>query len=394
MNKKEFLAALKRALAVLDETELQDIIDEYEQHIDMKTANGLSEEEAIADFGDFKELTAELLEAYHVRADYAEMNGPKEGQAAGAKDTAGGNGVSGRSGWKERLHRSKPAGSKEEEAGKGFAVSLKGTLTGVWLRLCRGVKTAVSRIWKITKASWIWLWKAFLWCWHQICRPFVWLAGLLGFGAGAASDGRTVPDGTEEPALTKEKGGGRMMGRRSIWAVMGAGIAAFCRGCAEACVWCIRMMWNVFCIGTSVVVGIMGVCFLFAFGMLVILVIGGYPLGGAVIGVLGATVSFFAAAGFVMTLLWRKKRPVLAIVPADAAAGTPAAEPRQNQPALKVQTKADQRPADRTASVIRPESAAGPIAASFVESAAVQSVKPAAPEETEADSREEEKDHA
>ena len=340
MNKKEFLAALKRALAVLDETELQDIIDEYEQHIDMKTANGLSEEEAIADFGDFKELTAELLEAYHVRADYAEMNGPKEGQAAGAKDTAGGNGVSGRSGWKERLHRSKPAGSKEEEAGKDLAAGPKGTLTGVWHRLCRGVKTAVSRIWKITKASGVWLWKAFLRCWHQICRPFVWLAGLLGFGAGAASDGRTVPDGTEEPALTKEKGGGRVMGRRSIWAVMGAGIAAFCRGCAEACVWCIRMMWNAFCIGTSVVVGIMGVCFLFAFGMLVILVIGGYPLGGAVIGVLGVTVSLFAAAGFVMTLLWRKKRLVPAIAPADAA-GTPAA-----------------------------------------------------PEETEADSREEEKDHA
>ena len=167
MNKNEFLEALKRALAVLDEAELQDIIDEYEQHIDMKTANGLSEEEAIADFGDFKELTAELLEAYHVRADYAEMNGPKEGQSAGAKNTAGGNGISGKPGWKERLYRSRPANSKAEEKSKGFAAGLRETVVGMWLRLCRGAKMAVRWVWKITKASGIWLWRAFLWCWHQ-----------------------------------------------------------------------------------------------------------------------------------------------------------------------------------------------------------------------------------
>ena len=328
MNKNEFLAALKRALAVLDEAELQDILDEYEQHIDMKTASGLSEEEAIADFGDFKDLAAELLEAYHVRADYAEMKGPEEGQAAAAKDTAGRNEGYGKSGRRRRLHESGSADSKTEEAGKGFAAGLREAAAGAWIRLCRGMKTAAGRIWKITRASGIWLWKAFLWCWHQICRPFVWLAGLMGFGAGAAPGGQTAfPDGSEEPALTEEKGDGRVMGRRSIWAVTGAGIAALCRGCVGACVWCIRMMWNAFCICTSVLVGMLGVCFLFALGMLAILVIGGYPLGGVVVGVLGATVSFFAAAGFAMTLLWRKKRPVPAMEAIAAAAAAPVIKP-------------------------------------------------------------------
>lgn len=68
MDKKEFLSGLERSLSVLQEDELRDIISEYEQHIDMKVEKGLTEEEAIADFGSFEELTGELLEAYHVRA--------------------------------------------------------------------------------------------------------------------------------------------------------------------------------------------------------------------------------------------------------------------------------------------------------------------------------------
>ena len=71
MDKKTFIRELKLALSVLKQEELDDIISEYEQHIDMKQANGLTEEDAIADFGSLNELAAEILEAYHVRADYA-----------------------------------------------------------------------------------------------------------------------------------------------------------------------------------------------------------------------------------------------------------------------------------------------------------------------------------
>lgn len=70
MNKTEFLDELKNCLAVLEEGEQQDILEEYTQHIDMKMERGLSEEEAIGDFGDLGQLAAEILEAYHVNPDY------------------------------------------------------------------------------------------------------------------------------------------------------------------------------------------------------------------------------------------------------------------------------------------------------------------------------------
>lgn len=72
MKKEEFLTKLKKNLSVLEETEIRDIVQEYEQHIDMKMREGLSEEAAIRDFGDLKELTSGILEAYHVKADYKE----------------------------------------------------------------------------------------------------------------------------------------------------------------------------------------------------------------------------------------------------------------------------------------------------------------------------------
>lgn len=70
MKKEEFITKLRKNLSVLEEKEIQDIVEEYEQHIDMKMKGGLSEEDAIHDFGDLKELTAGILEAYHVKADY------------------------------------------------------------------------------------------------------------------------------------------------------------------------------------------------------------------------------------------------------------------------------------------------------------------------------------
>ena len=41
MDKKTFLEELRSSLSVLQETELNDIMDEYEQHIDMKVQSGL-----------------------------------------------------------------------------------------------------------------------------------------------------------------------------------------------------------------------------------------------------------------------------------------------------------------------------------------------------------------
>ncbi len=70
MTKTEFLALLEQRLIVLNDEERADLLSEYEQHIDMKVASGLSEAEAIADFGDPEELIKELLDAYHLNTDY------------------------------------------------------------------------------------------------------------------------------------------------------------------------------------------------------------------------------------------------------------------------------------------------------------------------------------
>ncbi len=72
MNKNEFLKKLSRLLHMLKEEEVHDIISEYEQHIDMKVAQGQSEEEAITAFGTVEELAIEILDAYHVKPDFKE----------------------------------------------------------------------------------------------------------------------------------------------------------------------------------------------------------------------------------------------------------------------------------------------------------------------------------
>lgn len=74
MTKNEFLTLLEQRLMVLNDDERADLLSEYEQHIEMKIQSGLSEEEAIADFGDPEELIKELLEAYHLNTDYQPNN--------------------------------------------------------------------------------------------------------------------------------------------------------------------------------------------------------------------------------------------------------------------------------------------------------------------------------
>jgi len=74
VTKQEFLNLLEQRLMVLNDEERADLLSEYEQHIKMKVQSGLSEEEAIADFGDPEELIRELLEAYHLNTTYQQKN--------------------------------------------------------------------------------------------------------------------------------------------------------------------------------------------------------------------------------------------------------------------------------------------------------------------------------
>ncbi len=70
MNKKVFLEKLKKKLKILKEDELDDIIEEYEDHINEKISSGKTEEEAVKDFGNFDELVKEILSAYKINEDY------------------------------------------------------------------------------------------------------------------------------------------------------------------------------------------------------------------------------------------------------------------------------------------------------------------------------------
>ena len=75
MTKTEFLTLLEQRLMVLNDEERADLLSEYEQHIEMKVESGLSEEDAIADFGDPEELVKELLDAYHLNTNYQTSTG-------------------------------------------------------------------------------------------------------------------------------------------------------------------------------------------------------------------------------------------------------------------------------------------------------------------------------
>jgi len=67
MKKQEFLDRLKSRISILDDEEVEDILMEYEAHINEKMNAGKTEEEAIADFGDFNELIKDILAAYKIK---------------------------------------------------------------------------------------------------------------------------------------------------------------------------------------------------------------------------------------------------------------------------------------------------------------------------------------
>lgn len=74
MTKEKYLEKLRSKLSILEESEIEDIIEEYSGYIDEKIKNGKSEKEALKDFGDVDDLAKELLSAYKINQNYAEKN--------------------------------------------------------------------------------------------------------------------------------------------------------------------------------------------------------------------------------------------------------------------------------------------------------------------------------
>lgn len=312
MGKNEFLSELEKSLSVLQEDELRDIISEYEQHIDIKVEKGLTEEEVIADFGSLSELTGEILEAYHVRVDYAAGRG------------------------KSRKKSSKVLGQESSEnLQKLREMGEKGGTT-----LKSGVKGAGA-----------WMVRTVVWVWRQACRPFIWLRSQAVFQSPESGE-----CGTEEEEIIKrlpgleadptgqetgtaaQRGGdashrtredariSRDMQRRRTGSMTGnavvigsrgfagRGFHSLCRGirkmiqwAADIALWGIRLIWNGCWIMFSVFAAGFGLFSLFAMGLLMVLLTQGYPLAGVTIGCAGLVCCMFSAAGLGMTFLWRRR---------------------------------------------------------------------------------------
>lgn len=74
MTKKKFLSELEKKLSVLDDSEIQDIINEYRDIIDEKVKHGKTEKEAIEDFGSLDDLVKEILSAYKINPNYKDVH--------------------------------------------------------------------------------------------------------------------------------------------------------------------------------------------------------------------------------------------------------------------------------------------------------------------------------
>lgn len=249
MDKITFLEELRKSLRVLKDEEIQDIISEYEQHIDLKVEKGLTVEQAIADFGNVKELAAEILEGYHVKAEF----------------------------WN----------SDEETDSKSEQCLAEHTIR----------KITINKVWSWMRAVARWFINGFVWCGKEIIRPFIWMKSKLQrngrYEETVAS--KEITNRLKGWFVHKMKGFGTMMLRLWDWLV-------------RICLWCMRIGWN-FCVaGTALAIGGFGLMCLFAVGVLAVLLLQGYPFIGVTIGCLGLAVCMFSATVFVWTLIWHSSK--------------------------------------------------------------------------------------
>lgn len=271
MKKQEFLEELKQYLHVLEDEEQEDILQEYEQHIEMKIEKGLSEDEAIRDFGSVRELAGEILEAYHVKLDSKEK----------VKENAG-----------------------KKGSGKYAVLSLKSlALAGHFVKF---------QLIKMGKG----LWQGVITLCFFMGKPFRLLRKLLrkvmsdrqekrrngewGVKDKAAADGRSNANLTEITEKKQER-------KRMIFPMIAGGIKGFCYGILTMAAWTGRMIWNGGVVCATVLFALLGLVFLYLFGVLLILWQQGYPLGGVVLGCLGAVLCFISLAVFGSTFYRNKK---------------------------------------------------------------------------------------
>ena len=252
MDKAEFLKELEKHLAILNESEQKDIMDEYAQHIDMKMERGMSESEAIGDFGDIRELAVEILEAYHVNPQYGVK---KKGKLAVPDE-----------------HAVKELKVKSAHAGKW----VWDLVTGFFGRIKRGIG------------------KLFL----LISRPFS-----NRHNNQKESEKSVQHKNIEKQLAQKRKAAGKIVEGA------GNGMRRFFSVILYLIQTCVRWFWNGCMIFIVLLTGFSTLFAIFGLGVLVVLLAQGYPLAGFTIGCLGATMIGLGVTALAVSLIRMKKQP-------------------------------------------------------------------------------------
>lgn len=292
MKREEFLKALEERLQVLNSQEREDIVSEYRQHIELRMESGLTEEEAIGDFGDLDELVAEILDAYSVNPDYGKrqrMPGKESAKAAGEAVLAG-------------TRKAGSAGMRAASALKGWILGvLKGAagLAGRLWTLLRGGVSAVSRSLRPGRKM-----ALEAQTWERREETF---RGNLDTGEIPAL--REIPAPGQNPARRVPEMGTERLSKRLFRAVF------------RLAVLCIQVLGTVFVLLPMAAVDFMGVLL---FGGLLVLCVMGYPAAGLTVGAFGGILSCTALILLAADLLFPGRR-------SRKPAGGPASQPERGE---------------------------------------------------------------
>lgn len=277
MSKEAFLTELAGHLKVLEQQEQQDILDEYAQHIDMKIQNGMSEEEAIGDFGPVKELAAEILEAYHVNPEYGDSSRRGKMDFESAAQSA-------EQGIRQASGFMKKAGKK----------------LGQWLReVCAWVGKPFQK--KTTE------------------QPDS-VEELAGQKTADGAETENGPAGYRQSTPDSRQGvAGKFLGFcRDILKGCGRLIGSVAHVCRKLCGWLlrigwdllrwgVRLCWNLFWFCGAICLALGTIAAIFCFGALLILCFQGYPLIGVTLMSLGGLLCGGALTCAAWGLIRRKK---------------------------------------------------------------------------------------
>lgn len=257
MNKEKFLMELRKYLSILENQEQEDILSEYTQHIDMKMQKGLSEEEAIRDFGPMEELAAEILEAYHVKPEFRR---------------------------KGTMIKLPSFGKRMENNGesflkRGFGWIKKRTAAAVY-----GIKNVFRWIAGKCRAAGKWFMKPF-----RQKRE----------GMGE----ETKENKSDMKEMKKEKGQ-----IRRVLKSIGHGITVMWGWLAAFCIFWLKFMWNAGWLLFSLFFACMALIILMGVGAIPVFLIQGYPLAGIFMICLGGLLCFASLSCGAFSLLIRKKK--------------------------------------------------------------------------------------